>query len=115
MIHKDIEILLPAWYSSKWQKNAIFKKFSKGKYESLAIIFLQILKGYNFLDLSTKFEWISRNRINFRLIHKSIIYKNGNKVIFLINSLKFCVLEKNSKVLAGIGKLDINKYIYGFF
>ena len=64
MIHKDIEILLPAWYSSKWQKNDIFKKFSKEKYDSLAIISLQILKDYDFLDLSTKFEWISRNQIN---------------------------------------------------
>ena len=66
-------------------------------YDPLAIISLQILKGYNLLDLSTKFEWISRNQINFMLIHKSIIYKNGNKVIFLINSLKLCVLEKNAK------------------
>ena len=96
-------------------KNDIFKKFPKEKYDSLAIISLQIIKGYNHHDLSAKFEWISNDQINFRLILKSIVYKTGNKVIFLINSQKLCVLEKNSKDLAGIGKLDINKYINGFF
>ena len=85
--------MLPAWYSSKWQKNDIFKKFSKEKYDSLAIISLQILKDYNFLDLSTKSGLISKDHANlgwYIKISKSCflldILQNDKKMLFLKNS-----------------------------
>ena len=50
------------------KKSYIFNKFSKEKYDLLAMISFQILKSYNLLDLSTEFDKILKDQTNFRQI-----------------------------------------------